>query len=195
MRKIICRKMAEHSAGLRPNGPSRFSNQFHCVYCFNRPGLRSVMRQHCFYSPTSIREYSVTSQLVTGPFDIQLEPQPLSTIAAHSGLGRLSLSKVFHGNLEATSTGEMISFRSPIAGSAGYVAMETVHGTLNDRKGSFVLQHCSTLSRGTPAQSITVVPDSGTDELAGLNGSMTIEITTAGAHSYRFEFSLPDVDV
>ena len=77
----------------------------------------------------------------------------------------MSLDKQFHGALEATSRGEMIAYRSAVAGSAGYVAMETVRGTLDGRAGSFVLQHSSTMTRGVPAQSITVVPDSGTDAL------------------------------
>ncbi len=137
------------------------------------------------------REPAVTTHSATGPFDVKLAPQSLSPVAEHSGLGRMSLDKQFHGALEATSTGEMIAFRSAVAGSAGYVAMETVRGTLDGRAGSFVLQHGSTLTRGEPAQSITVVPDSGTDALAGLAGRMVVDIAPGGAHSYRFEYTLP----
>lgn len=127
----------------------------------------------------------------TGPFDIELSPQTLSGIAADTGLGRLALNKRFDGDLQAASQGEMLSFRASVQGSAGYVAMETVRGTLHGRKGSFVLQHSSTLQRGTPTQSITVVPDSGTDELAGISGRMVITIASGGAHSYQFEYMLP----
>lgn len=127
-----------------------------------------------------------------GPFDVQIAPQPLSSVAGESGLLRMSIDKRFHGALDATSTGEMLAFRSATDGSAGYVAMETVRGTLDGRRGSFVLQHSSTRTRGEAAQSITVVPDSGTEALTGLAGRMTIDIAADGAHTYRFEFTLPD---
>jgi hypothetical protein len=143
-------------------------------------------------NPHSSKEIAVTSHFATGPFDVELVPQTLSSVAEHSGLGRMSLDKQFHGALEAMSTGEMIAFRSAVAGSAGYVAMETVRGALDGRAGSFVLQHSSTLTRGEPTQSITVVPDSGTDALAGLAGRMVVDIAPGGAHSYRFDYALPD---
>ena len=138
------------------------------------------------------KEHPMTSRTATGPFDVKLAPQTLSDVAGSSGLGRMSLDKRFHGALEAASTGEMLAFRSATPGSAGYVAMETVRGTLDGRAGSFVLQHSSTLVRGEPTQSIAVVPDSGTDALAGLAGRMVIEIAPGGAHSYRFDYTLPD---
>jgi hypothetical protein len=141
--------------------------------------------------PSLSKEHAVTSHVATGPFDVKLAPQAMSPVAEHSGLGRMSLDKQFHGALEATSTGEMLAFRSAASGSAGYVAMERVHGTLDGRAGSFVLQHSSTLTRGEPLQSITVVPDSGTDALAGLVGRMVVEIAPGGAHSYRFDYTLP----
>lgn len=128
--------------------------------------------------------------IANGPFDIELSPQPLSRIAAETGLGRMALNKTFHGDLQADSQGEMLAFRTSVQGSAGYVAMETVRGTLHGRAGSFVLQHSSTLQRGTPTQSIAVVPDSGTGELAGISGRMVITIADGGAHSYQFEYRL-----
>ena len=137
------------------------------------------------------QEHAVTSHLATGPFDVKLAPQALSHVAEHSGLGRMSLDKQFHGALEAASTGEMLAFRDAALGSGGYVAMETVRGTLDGRAGTFVLQHSSTMTRGEPLQSITVVPDSGTDALAGLAGRMVVDIAPGGAHSYRFEYTLP----
>ena len=133
----------------------------------------------------------MTSRNASGPFDVKLAPQTLSGVAEHSGLGRMSLDKQFHGTLEATSSGEMLAFSSTTPGSAGYVAMEVVRGTLDGRAGSFVLQHSSTLVRGEPAQSITVVPDSGTDALTGLAGRVVIAIAPGGAHSYRFDYTLP----
>ncbi|GKX61614.1 hypothetical protein SOASR032_01830 [Pragia fontium] len=127
-----------------------------------------------------------------GPFDLKLDPQPLSSIAENTGLGRMTLDKQFHGDLNATSQGEMLAFRSSVQGSAGYVAMETVSGTLNGRRGSFVFQHSSTMNRGVSGQSITVVPDSGSEELSGLSGSMIITITD-GQHSYQFDYTLPEL--
>ncbi|WP_322081111.1 DUF3224 domain-containing protein [Burkholderia sp. BCC1972] len=129
--------------------------------------------------------------LANGPFEVKLNPESLSAVAEHSGLGRMSLDKQFHGDLEAVSHGEMLAFRSSVQGSAGYVAMETVQGVLGGRQGSFVLQHSSTMTRGEPKQSITVVPDSGTGELLGLSGSMIIHIDD-GLHSYGFDYELPD---
>lgn len=137
------------------------------------------------------KDHPMTSHTATGPFDAKLAPQSLSAVADGSGLARMSLDKRFHGALEATSTGEMLSFGSPAGGSAGYVAMEKVRGTLDGRAGSFVLQHSSTMNRGVPTQSITVVPDSGTDALAGLAGRMVVEIAPGGAHAYRFDYTLP----
>ncbi len=142
----------------------------------------------CLATPS---ENAMPTQTVTGAFEVRLAPEPASAAAEVAGLGRMSLDKTFHGPLQATSRGEMIAFRSTTPGSAGYVAMETVVGSLDGRSGSFVLQHSSTLTRGAPSQSITVVPDSGTGALAGLAGRMTIEIAPGGAHSYRFEYTLP----
>lgn len=130
-------------------------------------------------------------QSASGPFDVQLTPQSPSEAASQAGLARMTLDKRFHGALEAVSTGEMLAFSSEVAGSAGYVAMETVRGTLDGHAGSFVLQHSATMDRGVPTQSISVVPDSGTEALVGLAGRMTISIAPGGAHAYRFEYTLP----
>ena len=122
-----------------------------------------------------------------GPFEVKLSPQPPGEDAV---LGRLSLDKAFHGDLEAASKGQMLAFRSGVEGSAGYVAMEHVVGTLQGRRGSFVLQHSGTMTRGDGQLAVTVVPDSGTAELEGLSGTMRIDIA-GGKHSYVFEYSLP----
>lgn len=129
--------------------------------------------------------------IATGLFDIKLQAEGLSPVAETTGLGRLSLDKQFSGDLQATSQGEMLSFRSATAGSAGYVAMERVQGSLHGRSGSFVLQHSASMAGGQSTQSITVVPDSATDALQGLRGSMHITIDN-GQHSYRFEYQLPE---
>lgn len=124
----------------------------------------------------------------TGTFEVKLQPQPLFHDPGPL-LGRMTLDKTFQGDLIATSTGEMLSARTNVNGSAGYVAIELVSGTLDGRKGTFVLQHSSTLTKGEQKQSITVVPDSGTDELLGLSGSMTITIKDK-QHFYEFEYSM-----
>ena len=98
--------------------------------------------------------------LVTGEFDVKLTPQTLAEGGADSGLARMSIAKQFHGELEASSVGEMLSAMSAVQGSAGYVAIEKVTGSLAGRNGSFVLQHHATMNRGVPSLSITVVPDS-----------------------------------
>jgi hypothetical protein len=136
-------------------------------------------------------EKPMPAQTVTGAFDVKLSPEPASAAAEIAGIGRMSLDKTFHGPLQGTSRGEMIAFRSTTPGSAGYVAMETVRGTLDGREGSFVLQHSATMDRNQPSLSITVVPDSGTGALTGLTGRMHIDIAPGGAHSYRFEYRLP----
>ncbi len=143
------------------------------------------------HTSSSPKEHAVTSHFATGPFDVKLVPQALSPVAERSGLGRMSLDKQFHGALAASSTGEMLGFRDDTLGSGGYVAMETVRGALDGRAGTFVLQHSTTMTRGEPAQSITVVPDSGTGALAGLTGRMVVDIAPGGAHSYRFDYTLP----
>jgi hypothetical protein len=125
-----------------------------------------------------------------GPFEVKLSPQPLSYESGDAMLARMSIDKQFYGDLEGTSAGEMLSAGTVTKGSAGYVAIERVSGTLAGRKGTFVLQHSATMNRGVPSLSITVVPDSGTGELAGLTGTMMIVIED-GKHSYDFEYTLP----
>ena len=125
----------------------------------------------------------------SGTFDVKLTPQKDES-GADAGLGRMSIDKQFHGDLEGTSKGFMLSSAATIVkGSGGYVAMERVTGKLKDRTGSFVLQHSGTMTRGTPQLTVTVVPDSGTDQLTGLSGTMTIKIDE-GKHSYEFEYTL-----
>jgi len=132
------------------------------------------------------------NQHARGPFDVTLNPlKPDNAPAERAGLGRMSIDKRFHGDLEATSAGEMLAAGTAVAGSAGYVAMERVSGTLHGRSGTFVLQHNATMTRGTPYLNIVVVPDSGTGELVGLAGTMTIEIAEGGKHSYAFDYELP----
>ncbi|MFN0109310.1 MAG: DUF3224 domain-containing protein [Blastocatellia bacterium] len=124
----------------------------------------------------------------SGTFEVKLVPQDDKT--GETLLGRMTIDKQFQGDLKATSKGQMLSAMTATQGSAGYVAIEKVTGILNGHKGSFVLQHSGTMTRGTPEQSVTVVPDSGTEELSGLAGKMTIKITD-GKHFYEFDYTLP----
>src|SRR5882672_2314671 len=130
---------------------------------------------------------SVAKQRITGPFEVALKPQADDPSVGDPAVGRMSLDKQFHGELEAVSKGQMLGVRTAVKDSAGYVAMERVVGSLGGRSGSFVLQHSTTMNRGKPQQSVTVVPDSGTDQLVGLAGSMTIDVT-GGKHLYNFEY-------
>jgi Protein of unknown function (DUF3224) len=123
-----------------------------------------------------------------GTFEVQLTPQ--SSESSDVVPGQMSIDKRFHGDLEGTSRGQMLAASTSVPGSAGYVAIERFDGTLMGRRGSFVLQHSATMTRGAPELRIIVVPDSGTGELEGLSGSMTIVIES-GKHSYGFDYTLP----
>ena len=121
-----------------------------------------------------------------GTFDVKMVPQADDT----ADVGRMTLDKTFHGDLEASSIGQMIAVRTRTEGSAGYVAMERVTGTLGGKKGSFALQHFGTMNRGKQHLRIEIVPDSGTDGLAGISGTLDI-IIEKGAHSYVLDYTLP----
>ena len=125
-----------------------------------------------------------------GTFDVKIKPLPPYNPSEEAKLARMSIDKQFHGNLEASSKGEMLSAGTDTKGSAGYVAIERVSGALNGLSGDFVLQHNATMTRGAPCLNIIVVPDSGTGELVGLKGTMQI-IIDKGNHSYEFQYSLP----
>jgi len=137
---------------------------------------------------TPVKEKGVTSH-ARGAFDVKLTPL---TGEDDAGLGRMTIDKQFHGDLEGTSKGFMLSSAATVVkGSGGYVAMERVTGTLKGRTGSFVLQHSGIMTRGTPQLSITVVPDSGTGQMEGIAGTLTIKIDQ-GKHSYEFDYTLPE---
>jgi hypothetical protein len=125
----------------------------------------------------------------TGTFEVKITPQAPDGTSEESSVGRMLIDKQFHGHLEAVSKGQMLAVRTGVEGSAGYVAIERVSGALNGKTGTFALQHSGTMTRGVPELSVTVIPDSGTGELAEISGSMTIE-NAAGKHSYRFDYLL-----
>jgi Protein of unknown function (DUF3224) len=128
----------------------------------------------------------------SGTFEVKLNVQKADNKGEESAkLGRMSIEKQFHGDLEGTSAGEMLSVGTEVKGSAGYVAMERVSGILHRRTGTFALQHSGTMTRGEPQLSVTVVPDSGTGELVGIVGKMEIKIVDRN-HFYEFEYTLPE---
>jgi len=125
-----------------------------------------------------------------GSFEVTITPQAQDA-AEGAAIGRLSIDKQFHGDLEARSKGQMLAAGTAIEASAGYVAIEQASGTLHGRSGSFVLQHSGTMARGAGRLVITVVPDSGAGELVGLVGEMAINIVD-GKHFYDFEYTLAE---
>jgi hypothetical protein len=121
-----------------------------------------------------------------GTFEVKITPQSTDPV-----IGRMTIAKTLHGDLEGTSTGEMLTAMTAVKDSAGYVAEERVTGTLQGRSGTFILQHHATMARGEQHLSIEVVPDSGTGELTGIAGTMSITIDKDGKHFYQFEYTLP----
>jgi len=125
-----------------------------------------------------------------GSFEVSLQPLSNAEISGDALLGRMLLTKKFTGDLQACARGQMLSAGTAMRGSAGYVAIDQVTGELDGRKGSFLLQHSGSMNRGVPTLSIMVVPDSGTDELAGITGTLSINIID-GKHFYDFIYSIP----
>ena len=122
----------------------------------------------------------------SGTFAVKVSPQAPDE-GDTSGVGRLQLDKQFSGDLEGSCKGQMLAISSAVEGSAGYVAMELVTGTLQGKSGGFALLHFGTMTRGTPELNVMVVPDSGTGGLEGLSGKMQI-IIAEGKHSYEFDY-------
>jgi len=127
----------------------------------------------------------------TGPFDVKMIPQDDK---AGDGLSRILLDKQYHGDLEGTAKGEMLTGGVSANHSGAYVAMEKFTGTLHGRSGSFVLHHTGIMTNGKPDLTILVAPDSGTGQLAGITGKMTINVAADGKHSYDFDYALPKTD-
>ena len=127
----------------------------------------------------------------TGTFEVVMQPLSEPDAVPGAVLGRMSLDKQFDGDLLAVGKGEMLTALTGVEGSAGYVAIERVTGTLNGRNGSFVFQHAGIMSRGEQQLSISVVPDSGTEQLTGISGVFSLTIVD-GKHGYVFDYSLPE---
>jgi hypothetical protein len=127
----------------------------------------------------------------SGPFDVKLAPQPADDKTNDPLMGRMTIDKHYHGELEATGTGQMLTGGDYKTGSAGYVAMEKVSGTLQGRAGTFMLQHSGTHNTGAQQLSNTIVPGSGTGQLTGIAGKMDVTIKEGGKHFYELEYNLP----
>jgi expansin (peptidoglycan-binding protein) len=129
--------------------------------------------------------------LAQGTFEVRTAALPPDEATAATAIGRYSLDKTYLGDLEAASAGEMLGAGNPATGTAGYVAMEQISGTLHGRSGSFALQHFGSMQDGKFDLRVRAVPGSGTGELEGIAGDLTMTIE-AGRHSYSFEYTLPE---
>ena len=129
---------------------------------------------------------------ITGEFTVKMNPETMSDVAADSGVGRMSLDKRYHGALDAAGKGEMLAYMDRALMSGAYLALERVEGVLEGRRGSFLLHHTGVMERGAPSLAVSVVPDSGRDELAGLSGKLNIRIE-GGKHYYDFDYALAAV--
>jgi hypothetical protein len=164
-------------------------------YCATVIAIGTICLIVCGSIPAQTANPTLKETLVinhaTGPFDVKVIPQ--NDKSDDPLLGRMTLDKQYHGDLEGTGKGQMLTAGTSVKGSGAYVAIEKVTGTLRGRTGSFALQHNGTMTQGVPQLIVTVVPDSGTGQLAGIAGKMTISIAD-GKHSYDFEYTLPKTD-
>lgn len=124
-----------------------------------------------------------------GPFDVRITAQ--DDKPAEPQLNRMTLDKQYRGDMQGTGKGQMLTASTEVKGSGAYVAIERFTGTLKGLSGTFVLQHSGTMVQNAPHLSINVVPDSGTEDLKGITGKMTINIAADGSHTYDFEYTLP----
>jgi hypothetical protein len=148
---------------------------------------RTVGRRIRVTRKDSAQNASTMTNHATGTFEVKLTPQ--DDKSEDKTMGRMTFDKRWHGDLEGTSNGQMLTGGDVSKGSAGYVAIEKFSGTVKGRKGTVIFQHSATMTKGEGQLTITVVPDSGTDELAGISGKLTIKIEN-GKHFYNFEYSL-----
>jgi Protein of unknown function (DUF3224) len=125
-----------------------------------------------------------------GSFEVKTAPLPPDEAIAATSIGRYSLDKIYRGELEGASAGEMLGAGNPASGTAGYVAIEQFTGALHGKTGSFALQHFGAMHAGAFDLNVRVVPGSGTDDLEGIAGTLAI-IIAAGKHSYSLEYTLP----
>jgi hypothetical protein len=151
-------------------------------------GLSNLARAQT-QSPNTSSQKEAAVHHASGPFEVKVAP--LNDKSDDPSLGRMELDKQYHGDLEATAKGQMLTAGPVQKGAGGYVAMEKVTGTLQGRTGSFALQHSGTMKGSSRELTITIVPESGTGQLEGISGQMTIKIAPDGKHSYELDYTLP----
>ncbi len=176
------------------NNRSRTGAAVLAALCLSLSFATAAFTQNASQNSTPAQKGAALTAHAAGTFEVKVAPPPGEKApdpnSGDSSLGRMTIDKQFHGDLEGTSKGQMLTAGTAVKGSAGYVAIERVSGTLQGRSGTFVLQHSGTMTRGAFQLTITVVPDSGTGQLAGLTGTMNI-IVADGKHSYDFAYTLP----
>ncbi len=176
------------------NNRSRTATAVLAALCLSLSFATAAFTQNASQNSTPAQKGAALTAHAAGTFEVKVAPPPGEKApdpnSGDSSLGRMTIDKQFHGDLEGTSKGQMLTAGTAVKGSAGYVAIERVSGTLQGRSGTFVLQHSGTMTRGAFQLTITVVPDSGTGQLAGLSGTMNI-IIADGKHSYDFAYTLP----
>lgn len=152
--------------------------------------MHFTLTQPAYLTQDAVQREKTMSTHAKGTFEVKIAPVPPDGKYENSTtMGRMTIDKQFHGDLDGTSVGQMLTGGAVQTGSGGYVAMEQVTGKLQGHSGTFIFQHAGTMDHKVPHLSVTVVPESGTGELTGLTGKMDIIITN-GKHSYDFEYEL-----
>lgn len=129
-----------------------------------------------------------------GSFEVKMTPKPWSDTSDEHGFGRFMLDKQYHGDLEAAGVGQMLTAGNGAPGSSGaYVALEKITGSVDGRKGAFVVYHLGIMNRGVPELKLAIVPESGSGELQGIGGTITIAVAD-GKHSYDFAYTLATIE-
>jgi uncharacterized protein DUF3224 len=176
------------SRAVQPVREAKIVGAVLCLFCAFGLAASAGNRSH---ASTQIQKESIMNH-ASGTFEVKIVSQkPDNPQEESAKLGRMAIDKKFEGDLDAVSAGEMLSVMSEREGSAGYVAIERVSGTLQGRSGTFALQHFGSMTRGVPQLNVSVVPDSGTGQLAGLAGTMTIKIVDK-KHFYDFAYTIAD---
>ena len=125
-----------------------------------------------------------------GTFEVQITPLPADEYADAATVGRMLIDKQFSGDITGTGKGQMLTGMGVVKGSAAYSAIERVSGAVSGRSGTFLLQHTGIMHDGAQSLTITIVPDSGTDALAGIAGTFVLTIEDK-VHRYDLSYTLP----
>lgn len=136
---------------------------------------------------TQSQEEKKFMNTITGEFEVKIVPVD----SEDSQIGMMLLDKKYLGDLDATGKGRMLTGMTSVKNSAAYVAIERIEGVLKGKRGNFLIQHSGSMSKGSQTLVIRVVPDSGTGDLLGLEGTMDIRIVDR-KHFYDFQYTLPE---